>query len=121
FYSEAPGSGDPSRDRARQNRSLPFGELVEGAARLLSRSGIFSVILPYREEDNFITLAKAQGLYLRRVCRVKGNPRVDFKRSLMEFGFGESPLEQGELIIEDDRHGHSAAYKALTQAFYLKM
>lgn len=121
FHSEDPGSGNPTRDRARQNRSLPFGELVSGVARLLSESGIFSVIVPSRETDNFIDLAKAQGLHPRRICRVKGNPRVDYKRSLMEFGFGEATVELGELIVEDARHGYSEAYTALTRKFYLNM
>jgi len=121
FYTEEMGSGDASRDQARQNSSLPFGELLDGVARLLSRTGIFSVILPYREEDRFVALARAKGLFPQRICRVKGNPGVDFKRSLMEFGFGEARPSQGELIIEDGRHRYSPEYLALTQDFYLKM
>lgn len=121
FYSEEVDSGIPSRDRARQNSSLPFSELIQGVAGLLSESGTFSVILPYREEDNFLTLAESHGLHPRRVCRVKGNPRLGFKRSLLELGFSKVAPIGEELVIEDGRHRYSADYMALTREFYLKM
>jgi len=121
FYTEEMDSGSLSRDRARQNISLPFVELIQGVAALLSESGLFSVILPYREEDNFVTLAEAHGLHPRRLCRVKGNPALGFKRSLLEFGFVQTVPTVEELTIEEDRHRYSADYIALTREFYLKM
>ncbi len=121
FYSEEMDSGSPSRDRARQNRSLPFVELIQGVAALLSDSGVFSVILPYWEEDYFLNLAEAHGLHPLRLCRVKGNPGAGFKRSLLEFGFSLADPILEELVIETGRHVYSADYIALTREFYLKM
>ncbi|MCB0371864.1 MAG: methyltransferase [Muricauda sp.] len=121
FYSEEVSSGNTSRDQARQNSSLPFDELIAGVSKLLSERGIFSMIVPFKEESNFIDLANHFNLNPRRITRVKGNPNTDFKRSLMEFSFGESIVEEGELIIEKERHQYTEAYKSLTEAFYLKM
>lgn len=121
FYTEEVGSGDTMRNQARQNSSLPFDELLKGVSGLLSEGGLFSVIIPHKEERGFVELAAASGLYLNRITRVKGNPNVDYKRSLMEFGFSKTVIEESELTIERERHQYTEEYIKLTEAFYLKM
>ena len=121
FYAETVSSGDGARDQARQGSSLPFEELVVGVAKLLSNDGVFSVIIPYKEEMEFTNLAITVGLYPRRITRVKGNPTAEIKRSLMEFGFSKVEVRTDELMIEIERHQYTQAYIDLTQAFYLKM
>lgn len=121
FYSEDVTSGSESRDKARQSGSLPFEELVEGAAKLLNEDGIFTVIVPFKEESDFINLAKKEGLFPNRITRVKGNPNTNFKRSLMEFSFHAVEQDIDNLVIEEGRHQYTKEYIELTQAFYLKM
>jgi tRNA1Val (adenine37-N6)-methyltransferase len=121
FYSEEVASSNQSRDKARQNSSLPFEELAQGASQFLNDDGIFAVIIPYKEERNFSKLADNVGLLPNRITRVKGNPETDFKRSLMEFGFHQKEPIIDTLIIEKGRHQYTEEYIQLTQAFYLKM
>ncbi|RIV73661.1 tRNA1(Val) (adenine(37)-N6)-methyltransferase [Flagellimonas aequoris] len=121
FYSEEVASGDVSRDQARQNSSLPFDELMEGVAKLLSEHGRFSVIVPFKEEGNMLDLASRNQLYPQCITRVKGNAQVEYKRSLMEFGFEKGEVQIDELIIETERHQYTDTYIKLTEAFYLKM
>jgi tRNA1Val (adenine37-N6)-methyltransferase len=121
FYSEKVTSGDASRDKARQNISLPFNELLEGVSKLLSKKGLFSVIIPFKEEAEFINLANEFGLYMVRVTRVKGNPNADFKRSMLEFSFFKAKPEIDELTIELKRQQYTKEYISLTKAFYIKM
>ncbi len=121
FYAEDVSSGDQSRDNARQSSSLPFDELVQGVSRFLTEDGNFAVIIPYKEEGNFIDLAKNVDLFPNRITRVKGNPETDFKRSLMEFSFHQNKPYIDSLIIEEGRHQYTKEYIELTQAFYLKM
>ncbi|MCK0160856.1 tRNA1(Val) (adenine(37)-N6)-methyltransferase [Allomuricauda sp. F6463D] len=121
FYAEDVPSGDQSRDKARQSSSLPFGELVEGVSKFLIKNGIFTVIIPFNEEANFIDLAKDSGLFPNRITRVKGNPQTDFKRSLMEFTFHLCEPKTDTLVIEEGRHQYTKEYIELTKAFYLKM
>ncbi|KQC30212.1 tRNA1(Val) (adenine(37)-N6)-methyltransferase [Flagellimonas eckloniae] len=121
FYAEKVTSGDSSRDKARQTSSLPFHELLEGVSKLLSETGIFSVILPFKEESNFVALAQKQGLFPNRITRVKGNPSTEVKRSLLEFSFSSEHVKTNELIIELERHQYTDEYINLTKAFYLKM
>ncbi|QBN19017.1 tRNA1(Val) (adenine(37)-N6)-methyltransferase [Flavobacterium nackdongense] len=122
FYSEDYKSSNDQRDLARFQDAMPFEDLIEAAALLLSENGIFSVIIPFKEESTFLTLAKGQELFPIKITRVKGTPTSEIKRSLLAFGRNEItnfPID--ELIIETSRHIYTPEYIALTKDFYLKM
>lgn len=122
FYSEDYKSNDVQRDLARFQDAMPFEELIEAAALLLSENGIFSVIIPFKEEENFLALAKEYELYPLKITRVKGTPNSETKRCLLAFSRNENtnfPID--ELIIETARHVYTPNYIALTKEFYLKM
>ncbi|WP_163399900.1 tRNA1(Val) (adenine(37)-N6)-methyltransferase [Flavobacterium fluviatile] len=122
FYSEDYKTENEQRDLARFQDAMPFEELVEAAGLLLSENGIFAVILPFKEEENFITLAKEAELYPAKITRVKGTPTSEIKRSLLAFSRNENPTtEIDELIIETSRHNYTPEYIQLTKDFYLKM
>jgi len=121
FYSEEVTSGNSARDVARQNQSLPFDELIEGVSKLLSPSGVFSTIIPFKEEVQFIALAEQKGLYPQHITRVKGNPTSEIKRSLLLFSFNKKEALIDELTLEIERHQYTPEYIVLTKEFYLKM
>ena len=122
FYSEDYKTENEQRDLARFQDALPFEDLIEAASLLLSENGIFSVIIPFKEEEKFIALAKTFNLFPLKITRVKGTPTTEIKRSLLAFSFTEKkdyPID--ELIIETSRHQYTEEYIALTKDFYLKM
>ncbi len=121
FYSEEVSSGDNARDNARQNTSLPFNELILGVSKLLSATGIFSTIIPFKEEESFIALALENKLYINRITRVKGNKNSEIKRSLLEFSFTKNDSTTNDLTIEKERNIYTDDYISLTKDFYLKM
>ena len=121
FYSDEYKSGDNKRNTARFTDTLPFRDLAIFAYQFLSEKGIFALILPRKEEENFIALALEVGLFPKRICRVKGNPTSEVKRSLMEFIFEKSEIIEEELTIEISRHVYTEAYKNLVKDFYLEM
>lgn len=122
FYSEDYKSSNDQRDLARFQDAMPFEDLVEAAALLLSENGIFSVIIPFKEEENFLALAKEHELFPLKITRVKGTPTTETKRSLLAFSRNENrTLRVDELIIETARHIYTPEYIALTKDFYLKM
>ena len=121
FYSEDVSSGNRSRDMARQNASLPFEVLLTEVVSLLSKDGHFATIIPFKAEEDFLALALKVGLYPQRITRVKGNPKVKVKRSLLQFGWTPIEAETDELTIEIERHQYTSEYKSLTQDFYAKM
>lgn len=121
FYSEDYKTNNKAKDLARFNDAMPFEHLIYAVANLLSEDGIFSVVIPFKEEVNFIDLALKVGLFPNRILHVKGNPDSEIKRSLIEFYFRETDIETSELIIETARHQYTEDYINLTKDFYLKM
>ena len=121
FYTDDFVSGDESRDQARFESSMPFNDLIEAADLLLSENGIFSVIIPFKEESNFIVLANDFELYPFKITRVKGTPTSEIKRTLMAFSRQIKDVVTDELVIEISRHEYTSEYIALTKDFYLKM
>lgn len=121
FYTDANPSENKERATARFEDAMPFEHLTYAASKLLDDNGKFAVIIPYKEEGNFIKLAKQQSLLLNRVCRVKGTEKSTIKRSLLEFSFTEKEIIEENLIIEIDRHVYTEAYQSLVKDFYLKM
>jgi tRNA1Val (adenine37-N6)-methyltransferase len=122
FYTDDYKTENEQRDLARFADAMPFEDLVEAADLLLSENGVFAIIIPFKEEDNFIALAKEYELYPIKITRVKGTPITEIKRSLLAFSRNEStPLLTDELIIETARHIYTPEYIELTKDFYLKM
>lgn len=122
FYSEDYKTTNEQRDLARFQDAMPFEELIEATDLLLSENGIFAVILPFKDEENFITLAKEAELYPVKITRVKGTLSSAIKRTLLAFSRYEKPdIEIDELIIEIERHVYTPEYIELTKDFYLKM
>jgi len=122
FYTEDYKSENEQRDLARFADAMPFEDLIEAAALLLSENGIFSVIIPFKEEKKFLTLAKENELFPLKITRVKGTPITETKRSLLAFSRNENAeFHVDELIIETARHIYTSDYIELTKDFYLKM
>ena len=122
FYTEDYKTDNQQRDLARFADAMPFEDLIEAAALLLSENGIFSVIIPFKEEENFVALAQEYELFPIKITHVKGTPTAEIKRSLLAFSRKQTldiPLD--ELTIETARHIYTPEYIELTKDFYLKM
>ncbi|WP_420551520.1 tRNA1(Val) (adenine(37)-N6)-methyltransferase [Tenacibaculum aiptasiae] len=121
FYTDDFETKDEARNKARFTSSLTFEDLLAGVSKILSTNGLFSVIIPFKEEESFVQLAQENGLFTQRVCRIKGNETSEIKRSMLTFSFQEQEVKEEELIIEKERHQYTDAYIELTKDFYLKM
>ena len=121
FYTDEFETENEARNKARFTSSLSFLELITGIVKILSSDGKFAIVIPYKEEENFINIAKEQHLFINRICRVQGNLTSEVKRVLMEFSFHPTEINSEHLIIEKERHQYTEAYINLTKDFYLKM
>jgi len=119
FYSEDYKTENDARDLARFTDALPFQHLIVCAAHLLSETGVFALILPKKEEENFNKLAAEHGLYPTRICHVKGTFTSEVKRSLLTFSKEHKTPTVESLVIETGRHQYTDAYKNIVNAFYL--
>lgn len=121
FYSDDFKTKDKSRNLARFSDAMPMQHIVLAVMNLLSEQGKFSIVLPYKTEQIFIEEASLIGQFPNRILRVKGNPKSEIKRSLIEFSYTETNTDISELIIETERHHYTEDYINLTKDFYLKM
>jgi len=119
YFSNSLQAASESRTNARHTCTLKFEELLKGTKALLKDKGTFATILPPKESEEVIDLAKEYGLYLTRMTRVQTCVLKAPKRMLMQFGFEPESFYENTLIIEDENHAYSASYKELTRDFYL--
>ena len=110
-----------ARETARFYEVLSFEELIEGASVLLSDRGVFSVIIPFEEEEKFISMAKKFDLFPFKITQVKGSPSSKFKRSLIAFSKKEKEITKDRLVIEIERHHYTPEFTELVKEFYLKL
>ena len=71
FYTENFKSEDEKRDQARFEDALPFQHLLVCASHLLNDTGVFSTIIPHKEEDAFLSLAEENGLFPFHITHVR--------------------------------------------------
>jgi tRNA1Val (adenine37-N6)-methyltransferase len=121
FYTENAETSSESRTKARFTSALPFEDLLLGVSKILGAEGVFSTIIPFKEENDFVKLANQNNLFLNKVCRVQGNPISKLKRSLLSFSFQKTDIIESYLIIETERHQYTKEYIDLTKDFYIKM
>ena len=67
FYADAFETDNESRNKARFTSSLTFQNLIVGVSKILSKTGAFSVIIPFKEEQEFVAIANQNGLFLNKV------------------------------------------------------
>jgi tRNA1Val (adenine37-N6)-methyltransferase len=65
FYTDEFQTKNEARNNARFTSSLSFEDLLIGVAKILSKKGLFSVIVPCKEEVNFIKIAKKKHLVFK--------------------------------------------------------
>ena len=121
FYREDYKTSKETRNLARFEDALPFQHLVVCAAHLLSKDGVFAVILPQKEGNDFIQLASKSHLFPNRICEVKGTQNSETKRIMIEFSFQKTTPNKETLVIEISRHQYTPEYIQLVKDFYLKM
>lgn len=121
FYTSDYKTETTARNKARFEESLPFETLLDGVSQLLSSDGIFCVILPFSQEETFVTKANQHNLFAKKITRVKGNATSPIKRSLMAFSAENITPSIDELVIENQRNVYTQNYINLTKDFYLKM
>ncbi|MEG1555618.1 MAG: methyltransferase domain-containing protein [Bacteroidales bacterium] len=98
---------------------LSFSELIEGVVSLLNEHGIFYLILPVTENEEFEKLAAGK-LYISSRLTIKPTPQKPANRVISSYS--KNPNEEvfeTELIIRNENFQFSEEYKKITADFYL--
>ena len=119
FFTEDTLPDDKGRALARNNKSLPFPQLIKKVASLLAEDGRFSVIIPHNLMQEFVGLCLNEHLYMERRCIVRTKANKPPRRVLLTFSQKTSCTKEQELCLTNDDGTRSEAYKTLTKDFYL--
>jgi tRNA1Val (adenine37-N6)-methyltransferase len=120
YFVDALPPADEKRRVSRHAATLPYADLLDGAAALLEPEGRLSVILPCVEGVFFAAQAAAKGLYCTRKTTVYAAVGKPAKRVLLLFAREPVPLQEDSLVIHLPHGvGYTPEYMALTGDFYL--
>ncbi len=119
FFTEDTLPDNRSRALARNNKCLPFPQLIRKVAVLLAENGTFSLIVPSGLAQEIVGLCMENGLHLIRRCQVHTTARKPPRRTLLEFSRQNRSCEMQTLCLVADDGTRSQQYKELTKDFYL--
>lgn len=111
----------PAAERAlaRFDEALPFRDLVEGAAKLLSPQGFMFVIIPYKRAVELTTLAAEAGMFVHMECDIIYKINKTPGRMILRFGKNHHEFKRCELILHDENGVKTRDYSELTKDYYL--
>jgi tRNA1Val (adenine37-N6)-methyltransferase len=118
-------SSDEKRNNARHSTaSLDFKTLILSVKTLLKDNGVFSLILPKKESEIFIPIAKQEGLTLLKQTLIYPNNKKPCNRVVMLFTKNKPSLnnyipKQEELFLRDENNNPTKEYTTLSKEFLL--
>ncbi len=113
-------SDDAQRNVARHGSSLPYADLLDGIARLLSADGQASIILPYFNVEQFLLMAAEKGLYLSQRTDVVAVRDREPYVSMLTLSRLYAVRCRNSITIQEASGTFTDEYRHLTQDFYLK-
>jgi tRNA1Val (adenine37-N6)-methyltransferase len=114
---------DQKRTTARHTIMLSFSDLIKSVQRLMTDNGRLSIILPFVEGLEFISLALQNDLHCIRKWSFRARKEKPIERLLLEFSYQKNNIEEGDITLYLGASGEvwSEEYKKLTKDFYLKI
>jgi tRNA1Val (adenine37-N6)-methyltransferase len=108
------------RNSARQNTILTCTELLNGVDRLLTQTGIFSVIVPFDNDTIYRNEAAKRDLFCFNRIMIRPNQNKSHHRVILEFSRRNEETKTSEVCIRDYHTGqYTEEYIGLTNDFYL--
>lgn len=119
FYENHLLSGNQEQDKALHQETLNFKEIVNIVKKHLEPKGVFWLILPPYQMEQFIDLAQASQLYLNHELKVFHSPKHPLFRKICLFTLDEMECSQGVLYIKNEQENYTENFKNLLKDFYL--
>jgi len=120
FYENHLLSGDKAQDGALHQETLNFEELAYIVKKQLEQTGVFWLLLPPYQMEQFGGIAQRQGLFLQKELTIHHSPKHPVFRKIAMWSLQE-PLSvfQETLYIRDIQENYTEIFKNLLKDFYL--
>lgn len=121
FFVDSLMCPDRQRMLARHAAQLSCADLFDGVSRLLSADGVFSVIIPMDNAEQFIAEGSLKGMFVVRRCDVRTVSHKPPRRVLLSFSRNLSVRQPfAEAVLQEADGSRSEWYRTLTRDFYIK-
>ena len=107
--------------QARHTDTLTYEQLIDGACELLNPNGRISVVLPYREGQQFIRLAAERGLFVQRQMLIFPMPCKEPNRMNLQLSFYPNPVQQEKFIIRTEEGSFTRQYVSMLDDYYVSI
>ncbi len=121
FYQHHLTSANEKKNMAHHGSTLSLQQLNAAVDRLLSRQGLFCVLLPYSRHAYFIDMAQKAGFYPQQIYLVKQTPVHDVFRSILFLARTKREMCMETITIREDAGGYSERFIALLKTYYLHL
>lgn len=111
---------DTLRNTARHTDQLPFADLIDIAAGLLSRNGLFYLLIPAQAVAKFSSQALAAGFYLIQQTDFRGYAHNEAKVSALTFSRTAAVFTARLLTIYESHNVYSPDSEAYLADFLLR-
>lgn len=119
FFSNSWLPPNNQRKQARHTQTLTHVDLLQHVKRLLAPQGIFAIVLPTVEGDQFKLQATAFGLFCQRSLAFFSREGKPQERWLLEFSLARTTPTTEKLVLYQRDEIWTEDYTRLTFPFYL--
>ena len=85
---------------------------------MLTEKGHFWLIVPFENQQQFVSIASNFGLYSNKVITLHSKPDKRNIRCVLCLSTNEVPLKTNEFTIRDKNNGYTKGYRELTEEFH---
>ena len=111
-----------ARNDARHSISLSKGDLAHAVSLLLDGQGIFCVMYPCTEWDDWLRVGRDHGLYALSAIEVRPKATMQPNRVIGLFSKQNNQRSETEtLVIYEEDKNYTEQFKALLQPYYLAL
>ena len=118
YYENSLLSENDRTSRAKHAEFLPVDLLVTKATDLLADDGVFWVIIPSENSENWINQAQKNDLHVQQSISIIGKEWQGEKRRVLAFGRIKTKTESSSLTVRDGNGNYSKEYIQLTKEFH---
>ena len=125
FFTNHSPSQEPRRHQARHNDTLSFSDLGQAVTQLLTKKGLFHVLLPASEHQHFVATVEQEGLHLTNTLCVRPTQAKAVSRHILTLST-HLPKEPKKACTTQDicihtLNGYSQTFIERLRPYYLKL
>lgn len=108
-----------NRAIAKHDNMLTAEIFFNCVARLLTDTGMVSIIVPQTRVNDFVHFAKTNQLNLIRKVEIFSKPNTTPSRAVLQFAFSEHEPVKQQIIIRDTNGNYTPNYKSLLKDYLI--